>query len=144
MQKYPDIYIVTDTKYYDAPNVKKQFDAFIETAKKFDPKLLDRFIIQIYKPEMLDQIMAIYPWKSVIYTLYANWGNWTPENVIEFANQSGVRFITIPAGAITPELAEQWKAANLYIAAHTIDDLSFVKQLRSLGVDDIYTNFLIP
>lgn len=93
MQEYPDIYIVTDSKYFDKERVNRQFTAFRTAAEAVDPTLLDRFIIQIYNPEMLDYIMEVYPWKSVIYTLYAN-PDWTAENVLEFANQSGVNFIT--------------------------------------------------
>ena len=34
MQNYPDIYIVTDTKYTDKQHVQDQFSAFLESAKK--------------------------------------------------------------------------------------------------------------
>lgn len=86
LKEYPDVYIVTDTKYSDETNVKKQFSAFVQTADKFDRSLLDRFIIQIYNPEMLDYIMSIYPWKSVIYTLYQA-PSWTPESIIDFSQK---------------------------------------------------------
>lgn len=144
MQKYPDIYIITDTKYFDQPNVEQQFQAFVATATKFDPNLLDRFIIQIYKPEMFEWIMSIHPWKSVIYTLYANWENWTPENVIDFSQASGVKFITLWGNRITPDLVKTWQSAGLYLGAHTINNLEYARQLHSSGVNLIYTDYLLP
>lgn len=92
---------------------------------------------------MLDDIMAIYPWKSVIYTLYAN-PSWTAENVLEFADQSGVKFITIPAGFVAEGLPESWQSSDLKIAVHTINQLDSVEKLRSFGVSVFYTDFLIP
>lgn len=144
MQEYPDIYIVTDTKYFDKEHVEQQFTAFRSIAETIDSSLLDRFIIQIYKPEMLDYIMEIYPWKSVIYTLYANGGSYTIENVIEFANQTGVKFITIPDIWLTEDISKAWLSSDLHIAVHTVNHLTRVNELHSLGITTIYTDFLLP
>ena len=135
--------IPTDTKYYDEANVKKQFSAFVQTADRFDRSLLDRFIVQIYNSEMLDYIMPIYPWKSVIYTLYQA-PSWTPESIIDFSKKSGVRFITYWGSALKPELVKKWKDSGIYTAAHTINNLPYANQLRESGVNIIYTDFLIP
>lgn len=143
MQEYPDIYIVTDTKYSDTEHVEQQFSAFYSAAAAIDLSLLDRFIPQIYLPEMLDDIMKIYPWKSVIYTLYAN-PNWTPENVLEFAEQSGVKFITIPASGVAAGLPEPWQPSDFQIAVHTVNQLDTIEKLRSFGVSVFYTDFLLP
>lgn len=146
MGKYPDIYLVTDSKYTDEEHVTKEFSQIIAYAKEHDPTVLDRFIVQIYHPEMLDWIMELYPWKSIIYTLYMN-PNWTPENVVEFAQASGVKIITINGYELSqqPDTAKLWNDNNLTIAAFTINDLNFVQKLRQdLGVKLIYTDFLIP
>lgn len=143
MKSHPDIYIVTDTKYSDKEHVDLQFSEFVKTAQKVDESLLDRFIPQIYNPEMLGYIMDIYPWKSVIYTLYAN-PSWTPDNVLTFANESGVKFITIHSPIVTKELTSLWHSAGLKIATHTDNNLNAINELRSLGADFFYTDFLIP
>lgn len=143
LQEYPDIYIVTDTKYSDKEHVSLQFTEFVETAKNYDKSLLDRFIPQIYQPEMLNMIMEIYPWKSVIYTLYSN-PDWTPENVLAFARESGVKFITMWGSLVNQEVIDLWETAEIKVAAHTINDLTQADQLRNLGVSVIYTDFLLP
>lgn len=146
MSKYPDIYLVTNSKYTDEAHVSAEFNQIISYAKEHDPAVLDRFIIQIYHPEMLDWVMELYPWKSVIYTLYQD-PNWTPENVVEFAQASGVKIITINGNELNqqPATAELWNDHGLTIAAFTLNDLNFVQKLRrDFGVKLIYTDFLLP
>lgn len=147
LQEYPDVYIVTDTKFSDEENVRKQFSAFVEAANKIDPTLLDHFIPQIYHPEMFDWIMEIYPWKSVIYTLYQS-TNWTPENVITFAEKSGVKFITLwdtwLNEYLTTEDIANWKSAGILIATHTINQYARAENSRTRGADVVYTDFLHP
>lgn len=143
LQEYPDIYIVTDTKFFDEENVRKQFTAFVEAGKAVDITLLDRFIPQIYIPEMFDWIMDVYPWKSVIYTLYAS-PNWTPENVVEFTKESGVKYITIFYPLASQETLNLWQSANLIVGAHTINDFSAAEEAFTRGVQNIYTDYLLP
>lgn len=143
LARYPDVYLITDTKYADSAQVTAEFTQMIETAKAIDASVLDRFVIQIYNPAMLTTIMQAYPWKSVIYTLY-NDPNWTPENVKTFAANSGVKYITIWSHLVTPEIIALWTPAGIKIAAHTINDLATANQLRSLGISNIYTDFLLP
>lgn len=143
LQDYPDIYIVTDTKYVDQANVERQFSAFVATASTVDLDLLDRFIVQIYKPEMLDWVMTIYPWKSVVYTLYQD-ANWTPENVLAFSETSGVKFITLWDTYLTADITSLWKPAGLKIATHTLNNLTRAEESRARGANVIYTDFLLP
>lgn len=144
MQEYPDIYIVTDTKYYDKERVQFQFSEIVNTALQIDESLLERFIPQIYLPEMFDYIMEVYPWRSVIYTLYINSANWTPENVLEFSEESGVKFVTMWGRWVEKDILDLWHSAELKVAAHTINNLNTVDQLRSAGVNVFYTDFLRP
>ena len=143
MQKYPDIYVVTDTKFVDEESVRLQFNSLVMAATEIDVTLLDRLIPQIYHEKMLDVIMDVYPWDSVIYTLYQD-PTWTPESVLAFSETSGVKLITMPAASVTPEIAELWSTAGIKIAAHTVNNLGEVKYLQSLGVEAIYTDFLLP
>ena len=78
LHHHPDVYIVTDTKYTDEPSTRSLLGQLCSAAEDLlDRTVLDRFIIQIYHPDMLPWVMDIYPWKSIIYTLYAN-PEWTP------------------------------------------------------------------
>lgn len=143
MHEYPDIYVVTDTKHTEPDLIASEFRQIITAANAIDPTALDRFIIQIYYPDMLAQVMTFYPWKSVIYTLYAD-PNWTADNVIEFAQASGIKIITIWEGHAKAEILQQWTDSGLQIAIHTLNDLAAVNHFRDLGASVFYTDFLIP
>lgn len=74
MMEYPDIWIVTDTKYKDPKMVNKQFAIIKETALKADAlNVFDRFIVQLYSEEMYETVEAIYPFESYIFTMYQRW-----------------------------------------------------------------------
>ncbi len=145
MIEHPDVYVITDSKYTDQPNVEQEFSQIITYAQNSsDPSVLNRLIIQIYSPEMLDWVMALYPWHSVIYTLYQD-PNWTVENVRDFAIASGVKVITTHYSWVDAANAKVWHDADLTIATYTVDTLDKVQELRTnYDVKLFYTNTLLP
>lgn len=142
MAEYPDVYVVTDTKNTDEASVKYQFSQLVWYAMQKDASVLDRLVVQIYHEEMLNWVMDIYPFKSIIFTLYL--APRTPEEVLEFCRRSGVKFITIPQGSYTPDMAELWDELGITIAVHTVNDTAKAQQFIKDGVDMIYTDFLNP
>ena len=137
--EYPDIYIITDTKYADELSVYKQFTQITDYAKEKDETVLDRLIPQIYTKEMLDYVMNVYPFRSMIFTLYQI--SWDSEDIAKYCIRSGVRCITVSESLIDDELVSLWKSMGLRIAIHTVNDSEQAKQFLS---DGIYTDFLEP
>lgn len=143
LQNHPDIYLMTDSKDTEGDSMRQELSQLVNCISSVDTKLLDRVIVQIYHPGMLDWLMELHPWKSVVYTLYAN-PDWTPENVLAFAKSSGVKFVTMWANLVTPDTLDLWQSSGIKVGAHTVNDLDTANQLRSLGVNSIYTDFLLP
>lgn len=140
---HPDVYIITDTKYTDEVPTRTLLSYLRSAAEDLDATILDRFVIQIYHPDMLPWVMDVYPWKSIIYTLYAN-PEWTTENVAAFAKESGVKYITLFYTAASDEALKLWQSAGLYVGVHTINDLETAKEAFSRGATNVYTDHLIP
>ena len=140
MAEYPDIYLVTDTKDQVQDKVMLAFSQLVYCAKQTEPAVLDRIIPQIYNEEMLSWISGIHPFRSVIYTLYAT--QWSPESVLDFCMNSGVRFITVPVDLITPDIIRLWDTMGIRTAVHTVNDAEQAEGLFEMGVDLIYTDFL--
>ena len=70
MSQYQDVYLITDTKHTDIEKIQQQFNAIVNTAKTMGKQeVLDRIIVQIYHPEMLNTVKQIYPFENWIYTL---------------------------------------------------------------------------
>ncbi|MBQ8617744.1 MAG: hypothetical protein IJ418_09590 [Clostridia bacterium] len=140
MIQYPDIYIVTDTKYVDSPSIYLQFAQLIRCALFKDDTVLSRIIPQIYHTDMLGQIMQMYPFESVILTLYAT--VMTPQEVADFCRETGVGFVTAPMYGINQETLDLWNEQGLIVASHTSNDREETQELFSMGLDMMYTDFL--
>lgn len=142
MAQYPDIYIVTDTKYQHQPEVALEFSQLVRYAQQTAPETLERIIPQIYNMEMLDSIMDIYAFRSVIFTLYAI--NWYPQSISQFCQTSGVGFVTVSDERYDEELAGLLAAQGAYLAVHTINDVQQAQAYLDSGVALLYTDFLDP
>ena len=142
MAEYPDMYLITDTKDNDEISVKYQFSQIVWQARQVDPSVLDRIIVQCYHEDMLNWVMDVYPFRSVMLTLYQI--RWTPETVLDFCRRSGVRFITMPYASYTPEIGRMWDELGVTVAVHTLNDAELAQQYLRDGVDWIYTDFLNP
>ena len=143
LQKYPDIYFVTDTKERDEASVRKTFSYLVNTTKQIDSKLLDRIIPQIYDQPMLSYIESYHDFKEVIFTLY----HYTDANLpsaVEIADWSDQNNITAIAGfpfRLTEELRIALREKNIAMYAHTINNPKEAAALRAAGIG-IYTDYL--
>lgn len=142
MAAYPDVCFITDTKYTDKASVLLQFAQLVKYAQSTHPETLERIIPQIYNEEMYTYVMELYPFKSMIYTLYAT--DWTPESVYSFCKKTGIRFVTMPAEDADADTIEFWNRLGIHSAVHTVNDREQARRLMDMGVDMIYTDFLLP
>ncbi|MGP8314983.1 phosphatidylinositol-specific phospholipase C/glycerophosphodiester phosphodiesterase family protein [Enterocloster aldenensis] len=143
MLEYPDVYIITDTKYQDKVNVLLGFAQLVKYANEVNPEVLNRIIPQIYNEEMLDWVMDIHKFNSIIYTLYAT-EKWEIEDVQNFCQQTGVNCVTIWDYLATKEMVESLKLIDVKVGIHTVNDEELANEKINLGVDLIYTDFLNP
>lgn len=142
MAEYPDAYVITDTKYTDKTSVLLQFSQLVKSAQARHPEALGRIIPQIYNEDMYDYVMRVYPFRSMIYTLYQT--DWTPESVRDFCEQTGIRFVTMPCDEADAEVIRLWKEQDIHTAVHTVNDEATMQKMLALGTDMIYTDFLMP
>lgn len=140
MVTYPDIYIVTDTKEIDETNVLLQFYQIVSVANKIDSSVLDRIIPQIYHEKMLDWIMSVYPFKSVIFTLYQ--AIWTPDEIVAFCHYSGIGYITIDYKEYSEDYLNKFSVLGIKCALHTINDQEMAKKYFDSGIAGLYTDSL--
>lgn len=140
MEEYPDIYIVTDSKYYDRQSVILMFSQIVREAEKVDPEILNRIVPQVYNEEMFWLVMEIHEFRSVIFTLYAT--EWTTESVYDFCYRTGCRYITMWDYLVTPEILALWDTLDINVAVHTVNDQAAADGYFDMGVDMIYTDSL--
>lgn len=142
LNEYPDIYIITDTKYSDELSVYKEFSQIVDYAKAVNPEVLDRIIPQIYTKEMLEYVMDVYNFKSIIFTLYQI--TWDAEDIAKFCIKSGIKFITVSEEIIEDDVIDLWNSVGINVALHTINDEERANEYFNKGVDLIYTDSILP
>ncbi|MBO4919968.1 MAG: hypothetical protein J5365_07425 [Erysipelotrichaceae bacterium] len=144
MIAYPDIYVITDNKYKDEYRVRMQFTQLVKYAKESGhPEVLDRVIPQIYHEKMLEYIMDLYDFKSVIYTIYKD-PDWQTDTLAVYCSRTGIGFVTMWARYAEQDRIDAWERFGIRTAAHTVDDPEEAKALLQQGVTMIYTNTLLP
>ena len=142
MQSHPDVYVVTDTKYNEQPHMSYAVAAVAAETQNYDAALLDRVIVQIYSRQMLESVMDIYPFKSVIYTLYMSADD--EETVRSFCAGSGVGAVTMPQSRCSEEFTASLGALGVSALTHTVNDAQQGALLSESGVSGLYTDFLTP
>lgn len=145
MIRYPDMYLITDTKSfsYTDEQIVEQFSIIRDSALIKSPELLDRIIPQIYNRPMYDLICSVYDFESIIFTLYAT--NDTLEQVVEFVrDKDNIPVIVREQSAVTAEFCETLRAEGKLVYAHTINSEERTKQLLDMGVHGIYTDTISP
>lgn len=147
MKEYPDIWIVTDSKYTDVENVKKQFNILVQTAEECNAvDVLDRMVIQIYNERMYGQLKEIYPFKSFIFTLYMRWDG-SDEGFVDICRwcvNHDLDVITMWDYFASEDIQEIAQRYNRSIYVHTVNDVSAAKEFLKQGIRGVYTDDIYP
>ncbi|WP_240420521.1 phosphatidylinositol-specific phospholipase C/glycerophosphodiester phosphodiesterase family protein [Paenibacillus periandrae] len=139
-KKYPDVYFITDTKETDPELVKQQFTVIRDTANRIDPTILDRFIPEIYSPEMLDIVRDIIPFKHVIFSLYLT--SMEPAEVVQYVKEHDVHVVAMPEERATKSFIKDLNDIGVVTYVHSLNKVKDVKKLMRMGVHGVYTDFL--
>jgi len=145
MIEHPDTFLVTDTKsfYNDDATNKKQIELLVDTAKKMDESLLNRIIPQVYDQNCYDILMKVYPFDSVIYTLYES--SDTPEEVVDFvAGCDNIKVVTMMWTQLTDDFYKGLTGLSKYIYIFTIDIPKQVEIFKLWGAHGFYTDYINP
>jgi len=133
LREHEDIYIVTDIK---TDNVEA-----LELISQMYPDVVDQFIPQIY---FIDQYIPVQGmgYKNIILTLYLS--NYTDEELIDFVKRQDLFALTMPINRAMTDLPFKLKQENVFVYAHTINDMETKQTLEENGVDGFYTDDLLP
>ncbi|WP_149095638.1 phosphatidylinositol-specific phospholipase C/glycerophosphodiester phosphodiesterase family protein [Paenibacillus terrae] len=140
LEKYPDAYVVTDTKEQDPAQIKQLFAQLTRQTQEKNPELLSRIVPQIYDEEMLRTLRSIYPYTSIIYTLYATED--TDDQIIRFVQQNDITAVTLPENRVSGALVESLWQAGAVCYVNTINDLKAAADYEQMGVGGFYTDVL--
>lgn len=144
MEKYPDFYLMTDSKSTQPDEAKEEFNILVQTAKKVGKEdLLNRVIVQIYNQKMYYAIKSVYPFKNFVYTTYQQ-RDAAFYRMIKFCKANGIQGITCPQNDINDYRMELLKKEGIYSYTHSVNSAYYAKEYMKLGVYGIYSDFLSP
>ncbi|MCZ8522509.1 MULTISPECIES: phosphatidylinositol-specific phospholipase C/glycerophosphodiester phosphodiesterase family protein [Paenibacillus] len=140
LKRYPDVYLVTDTKETDPALVQQQFTLIRNAVNKVDPKLINRIVPELYTPSMIQQARDIIPFPNYIYSLYLS--ELKPDEIVEYVQSHGIRVVAMPSERATPEFIADLKEAGAVAYVHSLNKPDEVKAFLDMGVNGVYTDFL--
>lgn len=148
VEQYPDICIITDTKYTNPEMIFLQFDSMLEEAQEMGLlHLFDRFIIQLYTENMRRCLDNIYPFPHYIYTLYAQGFDETAETFREraaYCAETGVEGITMWDFWWDEAYAPIAREYGVPVYVHTVNNADAARAFLNSGVSAVYTDLLHP
>lgn len=147
MAQYPDICVITDSKYTDQEMVLLQFTSMLADAEELGlTNLFDRIIIQLYNQEMRQYLDTLYPFPHFIYTLYKE-GKPTSSSfpdTVAYCAETGVLGITMRNSWWNDSFAPVAEESGVAVFVHTENDIDAARGFLEHGVSAIYTDHLTP
>ena len=148
MEEYPDVCIITDTKFTEAEVVTAQFTAMLSDAKELGlTYLFDRFVIQVYDELMFKVVDGLHHFPHYIYTLYATGFAGTEDAFREaasFCADNGFLGLTLWDYWWRETYAPIARELGVAVYVHTVNDAQEARELLDQGVSGIYTDTLTP
>lgn len=150
MEQYPDICVITDSKFTESDIFTIQFDAMLADAHELGlTYLFDRMFIQIYSGNMRTALGNIYPFPHYIYTLYQDEAPFTGtigefREKAAYAKERGIEGIAVDHSWWKPEFAAIADEYGISVFVHTINDVNIAKRVLAEGADAVYTDSLRP
>ncbi|MDE7245482.1 MAG: hypothetical protein K2O18_16130 [Oscillospiraceae bacterium] len=149
MREYPDVCIITDTKFVEPEFVQMQFDEMLSEAKELGLSyLLDRFVVQFYNRNMYTIVENTHHFPGCIYTLYQEKFDGSLDEFRVFAEfcsvHDNILGITIDKTIWRASYANIADAYGLKLYSHTVNDPQQAEKLFGEGIDAVYTDLLSP
>lgn len=146
LDEYPDVAVVTDSKFTDPDVAVVQFGAMTADAKELGLSyVFDRILIQFYNQNMRDALANAYHYPHYIYTLYNEGFSGTESafrTLADYCARHGVEGITMWDTWWKPAFAPIAQEYGIRVYVHTVNDAAAAKELLASGVSAVYTDSL--
>ncbi len=148
MEEYPDICVITDTKFLEPEAVIAQFTEMLAEARKLGlTYLLDRLVVQIYTPLHFNIVDSIHHFPHYIYTLYQDNFDGTEDGFrskANYAQSKGIEAITMWDFLWDEDWRPIADYRDLKVYVHTVNDPDTARRLLQSGISAVYTDTLLP
>ncbi len=143
MYNHEDLYIITDTKYADLPNIEKEFNEMTEILSKYE-NVSERFIIEIYNEQMYEFLRSKkYPFNNFLFTLYLRIANprnmRVMESIFKYCKEKGIEGIIMPLEWYNDKINNFSKNYNVPLYIYSISEIEKAIELLNQGIKAIFS-----
>ena len=144
MEKYNDIYVMIDIGKKSYEDTKKIYTEILNTTK--DKNILNRMITGGHTTDMIKAVKEVYEFKLI--NLYWSGDKLeksinTQEKFAKYCLNNNITSLSMAKAEYSKELIQYFKNKNLIIYVFTENDIVKAKEMLSMGVDIVGTDFLI-
>ena len=136
--EYQDARLILDFKPELAVILPQIVNRFRESA----PTAIERLIPQIYHQSDLETALRIYPFRSIIYTLYRTEDS--NEEAIRFAREHGIGVIVLSEPRFDPWLVRRLARDEVAVYVQTVNSAPQVQLYRKWGAAGVMSDILNP
>ena len=148
MEEYPDVCVITDTKFTEEEIVALQFEAMLADARELGLSyLFDRMVIQVYSELSYRIVDSIHHFPHYLYTLYAEGFDRTEDTFrakAAFCQENGIMGVTMWDYWWREDFAPIALEYGISVYAHTVNDPDQALSLLNSGVGAVYSDSLVP
>lgn len=146
LDQYPDVAVVTDSKFTDSDVAVVQFGAMMADARELGLScVFDRIIVQFYNQNMHSALTNAFHYPHYIYTLYNEGFGGTEaafRELADYCSRYGVEGITMWDTWWKPAYAPIAQEYGIRVYVHTVNDPAAAGDLLASGVSAVYTDSL--
>ena len=135
MDKSDTFRVVTD--------IKADFTEVLSKIAEDYPDYRDRFIVQIYNYDELEEVKAM-GYESIILTVYNMQGALDPEVIADFYFDNKLKAITAPDEEYVDNLVKKLTGKGITVYRHPVSDYERMLALFDDTVYGIYTSSILP
>lgn len=139
MEQNPNLYIIIDTKEEDQIEVVKS----LVDLSAYHTEITDRFIIQLYKDGVKEEIQKIYsfPEENFLFTVY-KFGARFPNKIMKICYDENITVVTVPYGKWDEDTKKLYTSKGFILYEHTVNRPDYVRKSLNEGIYGFYTDFL--
>ena len=139
MAQYEDLYIVIDTKEENPAAVIED----LVKLSSFDPRITERFIIQLYDENTKEQFQKIYPFKqeNFLFTTYKYGAEYT-NRLMKNCYEEDIAVIAITYGLWEQKTIEMFRDKGFIIYEYTVNRPNQARDSLEKGISGFYTDYL--
>lgn len=147
LKKYPDAFVLLDSKQYSIRNYQKTIEDYVEymeIAKEADAKeVLGQLIPEIYNEAMFPGTALLYQFPSYIYSLWQEYTIEELEHIGDFCIEKGIPAVTVYRKYWTKEVQDIFSDRGIYVYVYTVNDIPEAKKYLQAGAAGVCTDSIL-